>query len=103
MIRKKIGLVAVSATLLTLSASWPVFAEDLTAAMLGDPCAACHGTDGKSPSPIPPLNGLSAVYIASAMHAFKTGTRPATVMDRIAKGYTDEEIKLIAKYFAAKQ
>jgi sulfide dehydrogenase cytochrome subunit len=34
------------------------------------------------------------------MKAFKSGERPATLMDRIAKGYTDEEIEAMAKYFA---
>jgi sulfide dehydrogenase cytochrome subunit len=32
------------------------------------------------------------------MQAFRTGARPATVMDRIAKGFTDEEIRAIAAW-----
>jgi cytochrome c553 len=35
------------------------------------------------------------------MQAFKAGTRPATVMHQIAKGYSDEQIKAIAAWFAA--
>jgi cytochrome c553 len=35
------------------------------------------------------------------MHAFRTGAREATVMDRIAKGFSDEEILAIAKWLAA--
>lgn len=31
---------------------------------------------------------------------FRTGERAATVMDRIAKGFTDEEIRAIAEWFA---
>jgi cytochrome c553 len=31
---------------------------------------------------------------------FKSGKRPGTVMNRLAKGYTDDEIKALAAYFA---
>jgi sulfide dehydrogenase cytochrome subunit len=34
------------------------------------------------------------------MKAFRTGERPATVMDRIAKGFTDPEISAIATWLA---
>jgi sulfide dehydrogenase cytochrome subunit len=62
-------------------------------------CSSCHGTDGKSVGIIPPINGKTAAYIESAMLAFKSGARYSTVMSRHAKGYTDEEIRLIAEYF----
>ena len=35
------------------------------------------------------------------MQAFRAGERPATVMDRIAKGFTDEETRAIAAWLAA--
>jgi cytochrome c553 len=34
------------------------------------------------------------------MHEFRSGERAATVMDRIAKGFTDPEIEAIAAWFA---
>jgi cytochrome c553 len=34
------------------------------------------------------------------MQAFKAGTREATIMHQIAKGYTDEQVKQMADYFA---
>jgi cytochrome subunit of sulfide dehydrogenase len=37
------------------------------------------------------------------MQAFKTGQRPSTVMGRIAKGFSDEEIRAIAVWLAAQQ
>jgi sulfide dehydrogenase cytochrome subunit len=43
---------------------------------------------------------MSAKQIESALHAFKFGTRAATVMGRVAKGYTDKEIAAVAAYFA---
>jgi sulfide dehydrogenase cytochrome subunit len=73
------------------------------AAMLSITCAGCHGTDGRSTGTIPGIAGKSAEHIERAMLDFKAGKRPSTVMGRHAKGYSDAEIKLIAKYFASKK
>ncbi len=62
-------------------------------------CSSCHGTDGKSVGVIPSLYGRSPEYIEMALKAFKSGERPSTVMGRHARGYTDDEIRLIADYF----
>lgn len=62
-------------------------------------CAGCHGTDGKSASIIPSIYGKSPDYIETALIDFKNGSRQSTVMDRHAKGYSDDEIHLIAEYF----
>lgn len=86
------GILSLSATLHA--------AEISQGAMLSNSCAACHGTDGNSPGAIPSLHGKSADFIARSLREFRAGTRPATVMDRHAKGYSDEEIQLIADYFA---
>ena len=37
------------------------------------------------------------------MLAFKAGSRPATVMTQLAKGYSDEQIRQLAAYFAAQK
>jgi len=72
-----------------------------TATMLADTCAGCHGTDGASTGPATPsLAGKSETYIVDSMVAFKSGERPSTVMGRIAKGYSEEEFKLMASVFA---
>ncbi len=63
-------------------------------------CAACHGTDGKSPGAIPTIDGRSVKEMKDALTGFKTGTRQATVMNRLAKGYTDQEIDELAEYFS---
>ena len=68
--------------------------------MLSNSCAACHGTDGKSPGAIPAIHGKTADFIATSLKDFRAGSRPSTVMGRHAKGYSDEEIQLIADYFA---
>ncbi len=74
-----------------------------SAEMLANTCAACHGTNGNSVAATPSLAGTSADYFVETMQAFKDGTRKATVMDRIAKGYTDEELAAMAGYFAAQK
>jgi cytochrome subunit of sulfide dehydrogenase len=65
-------------------------------------CANCHGTDGKSDQAIPSLAGRPAAYNIAQMKAFKEGTRTgaaATIMHQIAKGYSDEQIALMAAWF----
>jgi sulfide dehydrogenase cytochrome subunit len=51
---------------------------------------------------MPSLAGMPAEQIIESMMAFKKGTRPAIIMDRVSRGYTDDEIKTMA-YFFTKQ
>jgi len=65
-------------------------------------CFACHGTDGRSVGGVPPsIAGQNKDYMLQVMKDFKAGKRPATVMHQQARGYTDEQLELIAGYFAA--
>ena len=66
-------------------------------------CSGCHPASASVGTPVPRLNGRDAAQITSAMTEFRTGKRPATVMDRIAKGFTDDETKAIAAFFAAQK
>jgi cytochrome c553 len=52
---------------------------------------------------VPGLAGRSAADIVAAMEAFRSGQRPATVMDRIAKGFTANEVQAIAAWYAAQR
>lgn len=73
-------------------------------AMLANACAGCHGTDGASAGlATPNLAGQSKKAFVESMKDFKTGSRPATVMGRLAKGYTDAEIAAMADFFAAQK
>jgi len=65
-------------------------------------CIACHPRSG-SDVPLPRLAGRNAGDIVAAMEAFRSGVHPATVMDRIAKGFSPEEIAPIAKWYAAQK
>ena len=65
-------------------------------------CSGCHAANPRVDTPVPPLNGRPATDIASQMIAFKAGQRPGTIMDRIAKGFSDEEgMQAIAAWYAA--
>ncbi len=65
-------------------------------------CFTCHGTDGRSVGGMPPsLAGQDRNYLLQQMRDFKAGKRPATIMHQHAKGYTDQQLELIAGYFAA--
>jgi len=63
-------------------------------------CYVCHGPDGRSAGPIAPLAGLPKDHIVRQMTEFKTDRRPGTIMNRIAKGYSDEQIVAIADFIA---
>ena len=66
-------------------------------------CTGCHPATTRVTSPVPRLNGLDRAAIARAMQDFRSGARTATVMDRIAKGFTDAEIQTIAAWYAAQK
>jgi cytochrome c553 len=54
-------------------------------------------------TPVPPLKGRSQADIADAMIEYKSGKRVGTIMDRIAKGFSDEEIRAIAAWYAGQK
>ena len=64
-------------------------------------CANCHGTNGQARSDMKPLAGVSSEKIVAMLADFKSGAQPATIMHQIAKGYSDEQLDLIATHFAA--
>lgn len=63
-------------------------------------CANCHGISGRSIGAMPSLAGRPKTYLAEEMRRFRDGKRPATVMQQLAKGYTDEQIDRLSEYFA---
>ena len=63
-------------------------------------CYVCHGPQGKSAEGVPPLLLGQKDFVQRQMADFKADRRPATIMNRIAKGYSDEQIAAIADYLA---
>jgi cytochrome subunit of sulfide dehydrogenase len=66
-------------------------------------CAQCHGTDGKpaAGSSLPRLAGRPRAELVAQLQAFRSGTRPATIMTQLSKGFSDAQIEQIAGHFAA--
>jgi sulfide dehydrogenase cytochrome subunit len=64
-------------------------------------CSGCHA-GGSASTAVPGLRGRASEDIVRAMQAFRTGEREANVMDRIAKGFTDEETRAIAAWVSRK-
>ncbi len=69
--------------------------------MLGNMCAGCHGTRGQSADPMPIIAGQPEEYLTQTMKSYRSGRRPATIMGRLARGYSDEEVDAMASFFAS--
>ena len=84
---------------------------------LVETCADCHGKDGASTTPeVPIIGGYSAAYLTDSLNNYKNKERPCPEvkfnagphkgepmdMCKVTKGLSDEDIKLIADYLAAK-
>jgi sulfide dehydrogenase cytochrome subunit len=41
--------------------------------------------------------------LLAQLQAFKAGTRPSTIMQQLAKGYSDAQLAQLAGYFAAQK
>lgn len=80
-------------------------ADALYVKSLSATCANCHGTNGKAVdgSSVPSIAGMPKDYIVAQMKAFKGGTRPATVMHQLSKGYSDAQVDAIAGYLSAQK
>ena len=66
-------------------------------------CSGCHPAGATAASSIPRLYGRDAGNIVTAMAGFRDGSLPATVMNRIAKGFSDDESRAIAAWLAAQK
>ena len=78
-------------------------ADALYVRSLAANCSNCHGTNGRTTagSAVPGLAGMPRDYMLQQLQAFRDGTRPATVMHQITKGFTPAQLQQIAGYFAA--
>jgi len=101
---KKIIAATAAAALLLLAG--PAAAQDPNLARnLVANCANCHGTNGQAV----PNSGMASIagepkeQLIKRIKEYRSGVRPATVMHQLSKGYTDEQIDLIAGYLAAQK
>ena len=102
-------LALLAASLLSLASSATAQSsagqEALYVKSLAATCANCHGTNGKAVegSSVVSIAGLDRAYMVAQMKAFKAGTRPATIMHQLSKGYSDAQIETLATYCAAQK
>jgi cytochrome c553 len=66
-------------------------------------CSGCHPAKRWVDTTVPRLVGRKEAELVAAMARFKSGQSPATVMDRIARGFSDDEIKAIAAWYGAQK
>lgn len=99
----RLWLAAAAAAMLGFGAASTGASEVRSAGMLANTCAGCHGTDGASAGDyMPTIGGLAKGYLFEVMSDYKTGLRPSTIMGRIMRGYSDQEIWAIADFYASK-
>ncbi|WP_439577658.1 c-type cytochrome [Elioraea sp.] len=89
---------------LALIHSAPVGAQQpdtIALALLIGSCSGCHGSAGEGSGGVPAIAGTkSRDEFAAAMNAFRENQGNPTIMNRIARGYTDAEIAQMAQHFA---
>ena len=77
--------------------------RSVKARSLAATCANCHGTNGRAERGSPVLAGMPKDELVTQMRLFREGGKPSTIMGQISKGYTPEQVELIAEYFAAQK
>jgi cytochrome subunit of sulfide dehydrogenase len=75
-------------------------ADQVSSPVLAKTCFSCHGPNGQSKGAMPSINGKPAKYIETVLNAYRQDKKQGTVMNRIAKGFTPEEIKMLSRYFS---
>jgi len=93
-----LSLAAIAVSVAALAGASQAVAVE-RAAMVTTHCFACHSIDGTGS--MPNLVGYPADILVMQMRMFKDGSRPATIMNRIALGYTDEDFVQMGEYFGA--
>ncbi len=94
--------IALAVSLLGLASA--AFADNHTLARnMASACASCHGTNGNSVGGMDPLAGMPKDELIKKMNDFRSGAKPATVMHQLSKGYTDQQVEMIANYYAAQK
>ena len=89
--------------LLALLAAPAAHTQDVEAGRAkAQPCAACHGADGNSPTPeVPSLAGQSWRYLYVQLRDFQEGRRSNPLMSPMAKPLSREDMMAIANFYAA--
>lgn len=63
-------------------------------------CYGCHGPAARGQNGTPAIAGYDRAAFVQAWAQFRANERPATIMNRIARGYSQAEVTALADYFA---
>ncbi len=102
MFKSRVSIIFGAAMISTAVAVPANAADDIEAKV--QVCSACHGQNGQptDPKTIPIIWGQQGNYLYKELHDYKSGDRTNPIMSPIAKGFTLEDLRKIADYFAAK-
>lgn len=68
------------------------------------PCQACHGPDGNSPTPnFPNLAGQHQTYLLQTLKDYKSGARKNAIMAGMATPLSEQDMKDLAAYYSSQQ
>lgn len=93
-------LLAFGLLLLPASALAQPGESEADTALLAAACSGCHSKT-QTIDGFPQIYGRPAAEVQEALVAFREDKREGTVMNKIAKGYSDVEIGLLSDYLAA--
>lgn len=86
---------------LAMAGAAPLAADTPTTPMIAEGCAGCHGQAGSGVGQVPRIAGYNRAEFIHVWQEFRDNERPATIMGRIARGYTDDEVAALADYFSS--
>jgi cytochrome subunit of sulfide dehydrogenase len=94
---------ALGAALLATTVSVRTEAQTTAAPLLAQACAGCHGQAGAGVAGMPAIAGTDRETFLATWAAFRTDQRSASIMNRIARGYTEAEVAVLADYFSSRR
>ncbi|MDB9971332.1 hypothetical protein OAE09_01585 [Alphaproteobacteria bacterium] len=87
----------ISFNILAANNVWNNDKSFMQAKSLSLPCLGCHGQNNSS---VPSLYNLKESYIYKALIEYQSGHRENYLMQIISKGYSDEQLRIISKYYS---
>ena len=90
-------ILSISFNILAANNVWDNDKNFMQAKSLSLPCLGCHGQNNSS---VPSLYNLEESYIYKALMEYQSGHRNNYLMQIISKGYSDEQLRIISKYYS---
>jgi cytochrome subunit of sulfide dehydrogenase len=100
--RTRQGLAGAVLALGLLGSAAPALAQSTVerGLLISFTCSGCHGHDFNGVGGIPLLRGRDAAELNAQMTEFRSNQRYSTVMGRLARGMTEDDIRAVSAYLA---